>query len=173
MNLQDRVAVVTGGGSGIGLASKSALERRGAKAVAWDVVGGDVHCDVRSLESIREAMRSTVELYGVPSLLVASAGVGKVGSIVDLSIDDWDLTYDVNVRGVFLSLEAVVREMTSSGLDGSVVLISSVNSMLADPAHSMYSTSKAAVSHLARCAAVELGPQGIRVNAAAVGPTET
>jgi NAD(P)-dependent dehydrogenase (short-subunit alcohol dehydrogenase family) len=63
--------------------------------------------------------------------------------------------------------------MIAAGVPGSVALISSVNGTLADAAHSMYSTSKAAVNHLARCAAVELGESGIRVNAIAVGPTET
>jgi len=66
-----------------------------------------------------------------------------------------------------------VRAMLEAGLEGSIVIVSSVNAEVADPAHSMYSSSKAAVAHFARCAAVELGPAGIRVNSIAVGPTDT
>lgn len=173
MNLTGAVAVVTGGGSGIGKATAELLTAEGARAVTWDVAGGDVDCDVTSVESVEAAIKQTVDEVGVPTVLVASAGVGRVGRIVDLPIEDWDLTYAVNVRGVFLSLRVIAREMIAAGLPGSAVLISSVNGALADSAHSMYSTSKAAVSHLARCAAVELGPSGIRVNAIAAGPTET
>jgi NAD(P)-dependent dehydrogenase (short-subunit alcohol dehydrogenase family) len=173
MNVAGAVAVVTGGASGIGRATVELLNAEGARAVSWDVANGDIDCDVRSLDSVEAAITRTVADYGVPTILVACAGVGRVGRIVDLSLEDWDLTYAVNVRGVFLSLRVVAREMIAAGLPGSAVLISSVNGYLADAAHSMYSTSKAAVSHLARCAAVELGPAGIRVNAIAAGPTET
>jgi NAD(P)-dependent dehydrogenase (short-subunit alcohol dehydrogenase family) len=173
MDLQGAVAVVTGGGSGIGKATCELLAKEGAVPVAWDISGEGVHCDVTNPQSVDAAIAETVEAYGVPTVLVASAGVGRVGRIVDIAVEDWDLTYAVNVRGVFLSLQAVVRAMTKAGLPGSIALIGSVNGTLADAAHSMYSTSKAAVLHLARCAAVELGPQGIRVNAIAAGPTET
>jgi NAD(P)-dependent dehydrogenase (short-subunit alcohol dehydrogenase family) len=173
MNLSGAVAVVTGGASGIGKAAAALLAAEGARAVTWDLAGADVICDVSSVDSVEAAIKQTKDAFGVPAVLVASAGVGRVGRIIDLSIDDWDLTYAVNVRGVFLCLRVVARELVAAGLPGSVVLISSVNGSLADAAHSMYSTSKAAVSHLARCAAVELGPSGIRVNAIAAGPTET
>jgi NAD(P)-dependent dehydrogenase (short-subunit alcohol dehydrogenase family) len=173
MNLSDAVAVVTGGASGIGQSTAELLAAEGARAVTWDLAGADVACDVTSLDSVEAAIRETKNNFGVPTILVACAGVGRVGRIIDLPIEDWDLTYAVNVRGVFLSLRVVAREMVTAGLPGSAVLISSVNAWLADSAHSMYSTSKAAVSHLARCAAVELGESGIRVNAIAAGPTDT
>jgi NAD(P)-dependent dehydrogenase (short-subunit alcohol dehydrogenase family) len=173
MNLSGAVAVVTGGASGIGKATAGLLAAEGARPVTWDLVDADVICDVSSVDSVEAAIKQTKDTSGVPTVLVACAGVGRVGRIIDLSIEDWDLTYAVNVRGVFLSLRVVAREMVAADLPGSIVLISSVNGSLADSAHSMYSTSKAAVSHLARCAAVELGPSGIRVNAVAAGPTET
>jgi NAD(P)-dependent dehydrogenase (short-subunit alcohol dehydrogenase family) len=173
MNLSGAVAVVTGGASGIGQATAGLLAAEGARPVTWDLADADVICDVSSVDSVEAAIKQTKDTSGVPAVLVACAGVGRVGRIIDLSIEDWDLTYAVNVRGVFLSLRVVAREMVATDLPGSIVLISSVNGSLADSAHSMYSTSKAAVSHLARCAAVELGPSGIRVNAVAAGPTET
>jgi NAD(P)-dependent dehydrogenase (short-subunit alcohol dehydrogenase family) len=174
MNPSEAAGIVTGGASGIGKATAERLAAEGARIVTWDVAGGDIDCDVTSLESIEAAMKETKDaLGGAPTILVASAGVGRVGRIIDLPVEDWDLTYAVNVRGVFLSLRVFARELVEAGMPGSAVLISSVNGFLADSAHSMYSTSKAAVSHLARCAAVELGPSGIRVNALAAGPTET
>jgi NAD(P)-dependent dehydrogenase (short-subunit alcohol dehydrogenase family) len=173
MNLSGAVAVVTGGASGIGKACAELLAAEGARAVTWDLTGADIICDVRSVESVEAAIKQTIDTFGVPTVLVASAGVGKVGRIIDLPIEDWDLTYAVNVRGVFLSMRVIAREMVRADLPGSIVVISSVNGALADSAHSMYSTSKAAVSHLARCAAVEMGPSGIRVNAVAAGPTDT
>jgi NAD(P)-dependent dehydrogenase (short-subunit alcohol dehydrogenase family) len=173
MNPSDVIGVVTGGASGIGKATAELLVAQGAKVVTWDIAGGDVQCDVTDLDSIEAAMKQTLDAVGVPNVLVASAGVGRVGRIIDLSIEDWDFTYAVNVRGVFLSLRVFARELVAVGRPGSAVLLSSVNSYVADSAHSMYSTSKAAVSHLARCAAVELGPSGIRVNALAAGPTAT
>jgi NAD(P)-dependent dehydrogenase (short-subunit alcohol dehydrogenase family) len=173
MNLSGAVAVVTGGGSGIGKATSTLLAAEGARVVTWDLADADVLCDVSDVDSVEAAIAKTVANYGVPTLLVACAGIGRVGRIIDLSIADWDQTYAVNVRGVFLSLRVVAREMVAAGLPGSIVFISSVNGTLADSAHSMYSTSKAAVNHLARCAAVELGASGIRVNAIAAGPTDT
>jgi len=173
MNLNGAVAVVTGGVSGIGKATRDLLAAEGARPVAWDLTGADVVCDVSSEESVEAAIRETTASYGVPTILVAAAGVGRTGRIVDLDLADWDLTYAVNIRGVMLALRVVAREMIAAGLPGSCVLISSVNGTVADAAHSMYSTSKAAVNHLARCAAVELGPEGIRVNAVAPGPVET
>jgi NAD(P)-dependent dehydrogenase (short-subunit alcohol dehydrogenase family) len=173
MNLNGAIAVVTGGGSGIGKATCDLLASEGARPVAWDRAGGDVPCDVTSIDSVEAAMARTKASFGVPTVLVAAAGVGRTGRIIDLALDDWDLTYAVNVRGVYLALRVVAREMIAAGLPGSIALISSVNGTVADSAHSMYSTSKAAVNHLARCAAVELGADGIRVNAIAAGPTET
>jgi NAD(P)-dependent dehydrogenase (short-subunit alcohol dehydrogenase family) len=173
MELDGVVAVVTGGGSGIGKATCDLLASQGARPVAWDLNGGDVDCDVADAESVEAAIVETVATYGVPTVLVAAAGVGRTGRIVDLSLDDWDLTYAVNVRGSMLAIRVVAREMMAAGIPGSIVLISSVNGSVADAAHSMYSTSKAAVNHLARCAAVELGREGIRVNAIAPGPVET
>ena len=173
MNPSDAIGVVTGGASGIGRATAEMLTAQGAQVVTWDVSGGDIECDVTSLDSIEAAMKQTLDTVGVPNVLVTSAGIGRVGRIVELAVEDWDLTYAVNVRGVFLSLRVFARELIAVGRPGSAVLLSSVNSYVADSAHAMYSTSKAAVSHLARCAAVELGPSGIRVNALAAGPTET
>jgi NAD(P)-dependent dehydrogenase (short-subunit alcohol dehydrogenase family) len=173
MELNGAVAVITGGASGIGLATGRLLEAEGVTVVPWDVQGDGIHCDVTDEQSVEDAMARTIAEYGVPTIAVAGAGTATLARIVDLTIEEWDRVYAINIRGVFLTLRAVAREMINAGLEGSVILISSVNGQIADPAHSPYSTSKAAVSHLARCAAVEMGPDGIRVNAVAPGPTAT
>ncbi|GAA5122445.1 SDR family oxidoreductase [Alloalcanivorax gelatiniphagus] len=173
MDLSGAVAVITGGASGIGRATKDRLAELGARAVAWDLSGGDVVCDVTDVVSVENAMAETLEKFGVPTVLVTSAGIARMGTVVDLDVADWDLSYAVNIRGTMLALRVVARELLARGLPGSAVLVSSVNATLSDPGHSMYSTTKAAVSHLARCAAVEMGPAGIRVNAIAPGPIET
>jgi NAD(P)-dependent dehydrogenase (short-subunit alcohol dehydrogenase family) len=173
MKLEGALAVVTGGATGIGRATIDEIARRGGRAVSWDLHGDSIRCDVREWESIQAAMAQTVAEHGVPSVLVTSAGLARMGTIADIPIEDWDLTYAVNVRGVFLSMRAFIQEATAAGLGGSIVLVSSVNAFISDPGHSSYSSSKAALAHLARCAAVELGHQGIRVNAVAPGPTAT
>jgi NAD(P)-dependent dehydrogenase (short-subunit alcohol dehydrogenase family) len=95
------------------------------------------------------------------------------GRLLELGVEEWDETFSVNTRGVFLCLQAVARAIVEAEKDGSMVLVSSVNGMISDPGIPSYSASKAAVYHLARCAAVELGGYGIRVNAVGPGPTDT
>jgi NAD(P)-dependent dehydrogenase (short-subunit alcohol dehydrogenase family) len=173
MIIRDAVAVVTGGAAGIGEATCRLLEAEGARVVSWDVTGAGILCDVTDPQSVKRAMVKTVDKYGIPTVLVANAGISYLAKLVDIPPEEWDRVFAVNVRGVFLSLQVVARELISNRLPGSMVIIGSVNGTVADPAHSMYSSSKAAVMHLARCAAVELGPSGIRVNAIAPGPTAT
>lgn len=174
IDLRGRTAVVTGGASGIGAAVKMRLDAEGVRAVSWDVAGDcDIRCDVSDERSVAEAWEATVELAGVPTILAAVAGIIRPGRLLDTSVDDWDATFAVNVRGIFLCMRAVAKGIIKAGLDGSIAMISSLNSVLSDPGVGAYSASKAAVAHLARVAAVEFGPHGIRVNAIGPGPTAT
>jgi NAD(P)-dependent dehydrogenase (short-subunit alcohol dehydrogenase family) len=93
--------------------------------------------------------------------------------ILETDVATWDRTLGVNLRGVMLSVQAVAREIVAAKGDGAMVLIASVNGVVADPGLSAYSSSKAGVLHLARVAAREFGPHRIRVNAVGPGPTET
>jgi NAD(P)-dependent dehydrogenase (short-subunit alcohol dehydrogenase family) len=174
MELQGRTAVVTGGGSGIGAATCALLAEHGVRAVSWDIESGaDVQVDVTSEESIAKAMQETVARWGTPSLLVGSAGVASVCPLLDIAVDDWDKVFAVNVKGILLSIQVVARAMVAGGLDGAMVAVSSINGVLSDRQLAAYSASKAAVYHLSRVAAVELGPYNIRVNAIGPGPTDT
>jgi len=174
LKLQGRVAVVTGGASGIGAACVELLRQHGALPVVWDLAGtADVHRDVSDPASIAAGIKLTEERFGHPSLLVACAGIVHNGTIKDMDVSDWDRVFAVNMRGVMLSVQAVAREIMTARSDGAMVLIASVNGVVADPGLSAYSAAKAAVCHFSRVAAREFGPYGIRINAVGPGPTET
>jgi len=175
LKLAGRIAVVTGGASGIGAACASLLEQEGVRVARWDraAASGVIACDVSDARSIQAAMETTRAQIGSPSLLVAAAGIADGKPILDMDVETWDRVLGVNLRGVMLAVQAVGREIVAAKGDGSMVLISSVNGIVADPGLSAYSASKAAVYHFARVAAREFGPLGIRINAIGPGPTET
>ncbi|MFD7878668.1 SDR family NAD(P)-dependent oxidoreductase [Streptomyces sp. NPDC059766] len=172
--LAGRTAVVTGGASGIGAACVERLRGLGVTAVAWDLApGADVVCDVSDAAWVAAATERTTATWGTPTLLVGAAGAVARAEILKTSAQEWDRVFAVNARGAFLTLQAVARAATEAGEQGSAVLVSSVNSLVADPLMATYSASKAAVNHLVRVAARELGEHGFRVNAVGPGPTDT
>lgn len=174
MDLHGRVAVVTGGASGIGAASVELLRDAGAVPVSWDLgEPSDVSVDVSDAAAVGDAIAETAERFGRPTLLVAGAAVAHRSLIVDHDVEAWDRVFAVGMRGVMLSVQAVARTAIEEGTGGSFVLISSNNGIMADRYLSAYSSVKAGVNHLARVAARELGEHGIRVNAIGPGPTET
>jgi NAD(P)-dependent dehydrogenase (short-subunit alcohol dehydrogenase family) len=175
LTIAGRTAVVTGGASGIGAACAALLEQEGAKVARWDLQAGPnvIPCDVTDPASVAAAMERTRAQSGAPSLLVAAAGVADGKPILDMDAGTWDRVLGVNLKGVMLAVQAVAREIVAAGADGSMVLISSVNGVVADPGLSAYSASKAGVYHFARVAAREFGPLRIRVNAIGPGPTDT
>lgn len=174
VGVDGRIAVVTGGASGIGAATVEALRDAGARVVTWDLgAGADLTCDVSDAASVAAALADTQRLAGPPSLLVANAGVGGFGRILATDPEDWDAVFAVNTKGVFLTLQAVARSMIEHGQTGAIVVTASVNGVLADPSTAAYAASKAAVMQLTRVAARELGEHGIRVNAVGPGPTDT
>lgn len=111
--------------------------------------------------------------FGVPTVLVAAAGVARASPIMDMTVETWDLVLGANLRGVMLCTQAVARLAAQAGEEGAIVLISSVNGVVADPGFSAYGASKAGLYQFARVAAREFGPLGIRINAVGPGPTET
>jgi len=178
-DLRGAAAVVTGGASGIGLATVELLRRRGARVAVLDLQEPPrpaelaVRCDVSSEEQVVDAVARVHDAFGGLDVAVLSAGVGGFGAIVDLSTAEWDRVLGVNLRGAFLCLRAVARVMVNGGRGGAVVAVSSVSGFLADRMMAHYSVSKAGLAELVRVAARELGPFGIRVNAVAPGTTDT
>lgn len=175
MDLQGRIAVVTGGASGIGEACLIALRAAGCRVAAWDVhpASDVIACDVSCAASVIDALELTKKEVGRPSLLVAAAGIGWGASILNTGVEEWDRIFAVNMRGTMLAVQAVAQSMVDSDTDGAMVLISSINSVSADHGLSAYGATKAGVNMFARVAAREFGPHGIRVNAIGPGPTQT
>lgn len=174
MDLEGRVAVVTGGASGMGAALVGLLRESGARPVSWDLAPvADVHCDVSDPASVDAALAETIDREGVPTVVSACAGIGSSTLIVDTPPDEWDRVLGINLRGPFLTIRATARAMIEHGEQGSIVAFSSISARLSDRGMAAYCASKAGLDMLVAVAAAELGPHGIRVNAVAPGVTRT
>lgn len=179
--LEGKVAIVTGGARGIGRAYCTALANEGARVVVADVLdaseavdeirqaGGEatgVTVDI-SNEASNEAMAAAaVEQYGRIDVLINNAAVFSEttrGPFTNVSIEEWDRTFAVNVRGVWLSCKAVYPQMAQQG-SGKIINIASNTVYKGTVGFPHYVASKSALLGLTRCLAAELGPQGITVN---------
>jgi NAD(P)-dependent dehydrogenase (short-subunit alcohol dehydrogenase family) len=168
------LALVIGGGSGIGAALAATLRARGTATVTWDIAGAhDLTCDVTEPDAIDEAVGLTRMRWGVPTWVTVTAGVGHAGLLVDASAEDFDRIMRVNTRGPWLCMRAWVGAMRETGTAGSFIAVSSVSARLVDRNMGVYCASKAALSMLVKVAAAEWGPLGLRVNAVAPGVTRT
>jgi NAD(P)-dependent dehydrogenase (short-subunit alcohol dehydrogenase family) len=166
-------AVVTGGGSGIGSAVVTRLRLAGNQVVVWDIKDGDIDCDISDPDSVSEAAARTLAAHGAPNRLVACAGIGASGMLLDQSPSDWQRVIDTNLTGTWLTMRVVARMMIDSGSGGSIVAVSSISGTLADRDMGAYCVSKAGIDMLVRIAATEWGRYGIRVNAVGPGVTRT
>ncbi|MGA1146051.1 MAG: SDR family NAD(P)-dependent oxidoreductase [Candidatus Nanopelagicales bacterium] len=184
----DRVAIITGGAGGLGLAIAGALGDEGASVALWDTnVEAIEHgvakltaaglratgftADVRSRASVDEAVAGTVQALGAPTVLIAAAGgsLGTPRDLEDISEADLDLVIDVNVKGTYHCAAAVVPHMRAVG-GGSIVTFSSIGGRSTSPVTGIpYAAAKAGILGLTRRLAREVGPDGIRVNAIAPG----
>lgn len=186
MQLKDKVAIVTGGGRGLGRAYAEAMAREGAAVVAADIrdtadtvatieaAGGQaigVHLDVADMASCQAMADRAVEAYGRIDILVNNAALyGDIsgGRFDRITEDQWDRVMAVNVKGVWNCCKACVPAMRAAG-GGSIINISSLAATYGMPFAIDYATSKAAVIGISRSLARELGRDWIRVNA--VGPS--
>jgi NAD(P)-dependent dehydrogenase (short-subunit alcohol dehydrogenase family) len=167
------IAVVTGGGSGIGRAVTAQLRTAGADVVVWDLKGGDIACDITDPGAVSDAIEQTLARYGTPDRLVACAGVGASGLLLEQTPADWQRVIDTNLTGTWLTMRAVAQAMVDGGRGGSIVAVSSISGTLADRDMGAYCVSKAGIDMLVRVAAAEWGGHGIRVNAVGPGVTRT
>jgi NAD(P)-dependent dehydrogenase (short-subunit alcohol dehydrogenase family) len=187
--VEGKVAIVTGGGSGIGAATARRLCDEGASVAVTDVdeasalataealraAGGKAFGlahDVANEADWARAVAATVERFGAPGALVNNAGVYRVAPLSDLAVDEWDWLMAINVRGVALGIKHVAGPMAAAG-GGSIVNLSSVSGLVGAPRHALYGASKGAVRALTKNAAVELGPAQIRVNSVHPAVIET
>jgi NAD(P)-dependent dehydrogenase (short-subunit alcohol dehydrogenase family) len=175
-DLTGRVALVTGGGTGLGRGSAAALRDAGAvvvvagrrtevlSAVATEIGGDWVACDVVDPASVDAAVRAVVERHGSLDILVNSAGLNLRGASLDYPDADWDRVHAVNTKGTFLCCQAAGRVMRPRGY-GKIVNIASLASEAGFPNIVAYASSKGGVRQLTKSLAVEWAPYGIRVNA--------
>jgi NAD(P)-dependent dehydrogenase (short-subunit alcohol dehydrogenase family) len=166
-------AIVTGGASGIGRAVADRLRAAGNDVVVWDRTDADIRCDISDPESVSTAMDRTVAGHGVPNRLVACAGIGASGLLLEQTTADWQRVIDTNLTGTWLTMRAVAGAMVDQGAGGSIVAVSSISGTLADRDMGAYCVSKAGIDMLVRVAATEWGVHGIRVNAVGPGVTRT
>lgn len=187
--LEEKVAIVTGAGSGIGAASAVRFASEGARVVVADIRGRkaeetvqaiveqggsavSVVVDVADSSSVEAMVARCVEHYGRLDVLFNNAGTLRIGSAVDLSVEDWDLVMAVNVRSVFLGAKFAVPQMRSQG--GGIIINTASTSALHGDGHSVvYAASKAAVINLTRALSTDHAPEGIRVNAICPGTINT
>jgi NAD(P)-dependent dehydrogenase (short-subunit alcohol dehydrogenase family) len=175
MRLDGKVALISGGGTGIGAAAARLFAREGAsvvvtgrrlepiEAVAAEVNGLAVAGDTTDPSHATEAVAAAVATFGGLDVVVANAGIGFGGSVGDVSDEHWQRTLDVNLTGPMVLTRAALPAMLERG-GGSVVLVSSVNGLVGTTDSAAYGTSKAGLLGLARSIAVDYGPRGIRAN---------
>ncbi len=164
---------MVGGASGIGRAVVDRLRGAGQKVLVWDLVGGDITCDISDPDSVAAAMARTLAAAGAADRFVTCAGVGASGQLLEQSPEHWRRVLDVNLTGTWLAMRAGAQAMIDAGTGGSIVAVSSISGTLADRDMGAYCVSKAGIDMLVRVAAAEWGTHGIRVNAVGPGVTRT
>jgi acetoacetyl-CoA reductase/3-oxoacyl-[acyl-carrier protein] reductase len=178
LNLEGRVAVVTGGASGIGLAITKALLAQGVRVHVFDVCDGDAGLEhtyrfhTVDIANARAVAAAVAELTEPVSLLVNNAGITRDRSTVKMSDEEWDSVLSVNLTGAFNMVRALVPGMLQAR-EGRIVNISSINGMRGKFGQANYSASKAGLIGLTKTWAREFGPKGITVNAVAPGMVMT
>ncbi|MDP6750472.1 MAG: SDR family oxidoreductase [Candidatus Poribacteria bacterium] len=187
--LRNKVAIITGAARGIGARSAELFAQEGAAVAVWDInqergtdvvdciqsVGGKAvfcPCDVTKDQQIQQAVDQTVSKFGYPSVLFNNAGIAVVGEIEQITPEDWDHQYEVNVKSIYLVSRAVIPVMRQAG-GGSIINMGSESAFVGFPMHPAYTSSKAAVVHLTRSMAVRYAPEKIRVNSLCPGTINT
>ena len=183
--LQNKVAIVTGGAKGIGLAIAKKLSDAGAHVVVADIdgtgaqdaaaslpSGEGVTVDVREDNQVAGLIRDVVERHGHLDVMVSNAGIATVNPIVQMPLEEWRSVMAVDLDGVFLCTKYAGAAMASNG-GGSIINIASIKSFGGSPGTGAYGAAKAGVVSLTKTAAIELRAHGVRVNAICPGWVET
>ena len=189
-DLAGKVAFITGAGSGIGQGTALRLARDGADVCIAEIdldaaeetasmvrefgrSAQIVRCNVASRDQVQEAADACVSELGGLHIAVANAGIGRGGSVLDMELKDWQDQVDINLTGVFLTVQAAAQRMVDAGDGGRIVCISSLAALSTSQWMWSYSATKAGVAMMVRGWASELGPHGININAIGPGVIDT
>ncbi|WP_067929069.1 SDR family NAD(P)-dependent oxidoreductase [Alicyclobacillus shizuokensis] len=182
----DKVVLVTGAGRGIGRAVATAYAEAGARVVfadrdaqlldeataqlSSDAVAA-VICDVRQADDVTRLAETTAARFGRIDILINNAGIGIWKSPLELTVQEWDMVLETNLRGAFLCAREAAKRMRETG--GAIVNIASTRALMSEPNSEAYAASKGGIVALTHALAVSLGPKRIRVNCISPGWIET
>jgi NAD(P)-dependent dehydrogenase (short-subunit alcohol dehydrogenase family) len=181
-NLQNKIAVVTGGNSGIGYATAKEFIAQGATVIitgrrkdaiekaATEMGSLGIVANQANVSETERLVESVAAQFGKIDILFLNAGIGSFASIAETNEQQFDDVMDINFKGAFFTLSKFIPLLNDNA---SVIFLSSNTASMSGAGSSVYSASKAALNSLMRIAAVELAPRGIRVNAISPGPTKT
>lgn len=189
MRFANKVAIVTGGASGIGETTVRLFAKEGAKVVIADFsargqelseqLNGEgydtlfVKTDVTKEDEVKQMVQATVAKYGKLDILFANAGIAKDAPADQLSLEDWQKTIDINLTGVFLSDKYAIEQMLEQGTGGAIVNCGSIHSHAGKAGVTAYSSAKGGVKLLSQTLGITYAKQGIRVNAVCPGYIDT
>jgi meso-butanediol dehydrogenase/(S,S)-butanediol dehydrogenase/diacetyl reductase len=189
MRLENKIAIITGGGDGLGQASAVLFAKEGASVVVADMdpargmktvdmiknQNGEamfVEVDISKEDSVKNMVEKVVDAYGRIDILVNSAGIFIEATVLNTSVEDWDKIMAVNLRGIFLGCKYVIPEMIKAG-KGSIVNIGSEAGITGWENATAYAASKGGVVNMTRCLALDFAKHNIRANCVCPGTTET
>jgi NAD(P)-dependent dehydrogenase (short-subunit alcohol dehydrogenase family) len=181
--LEDTTAIVTGGSTGIGKAIATTYLEQGADVVianrsgdggrqTAEELGCDFQeCDVSDPGQVERLVEETVENFGQLDVMVNNAGIGRQGSITDMTLEDWDDVMQTNLNGIMYGTRYALPHLLES--EGSIVNIASIYGLVGAPSATAYATTKSGIVNLTRSVAVDFAEDGVRVNSICPGFVET
>ena len=184
--MADKLALITGGAQGIGLASAEALTEDGFRCILADIQADKVReaaaglkgavamtCDMADADQVNAMFDTIAADHGPLHALVNNAGVAMPGDALDYPLEDFRKVIDINLVGTFLASQRAAKAMVAAGIKGAIVNMSSINAQVAIPAIPAYCASKGGVMQLTKAMALALAPKGVRVNAVGPGSIDT